>query len=82
MPTPLSYPIMRKGVLSEELVALVSKIAKKAGKLVALDPKPKRKLHFHGLDLITPNKREALQLAGIELHAHAPFPAKEVLREA
>ncbi len=67
-----------KGVISEELVALVSKIAKKAGKLVALDPKPKRHLAFHGLDLITPNRREALQLAGIELSAHATFPAKEV----
>ena len=67
-----------KGVITGELVALVSKIAKKAGKLVALDPKPKRHLAFHGLDLITPNRREALQMAGLELAPKAPFPAKEI----
>ena len=67
-----------KGILNEELVARVTQLARAAGKFVALDPKPKRKLTFHGLDLITPNKREALQLAGIEPQAHTPFPADEV----
>jgi D-beta-D-heptose 7-phosphate kinase/D-beta-D-heptose 1-phosphate adenosyltransferase len=67
-----------KGILSDELVARVTKLARAAGKFVALDPKPKRKLAFHGLDLITPNKRESLQLAGIDPLPHAPFPAAEV----
>ena len=67
-----------KGILSDELMACVTKLARTAGKFVALDPKPKRKLAFHGLDLITPNKREALQLAGIEPLPHTPFPAAEV----
>jgi D-beta-D-heptose 7-phosphate kinase/D-beta-D-heptose 1-phosphate adenosyltransferase len=67
-----------KGVLTDELVARVTKLARAAGKFVALDPKPKRKLAFHGLDLITPNKRESLQLAGIEPAPHTPFPAAEV----
>jgi D-glycero-beta-D-manno-heptose-7-phosphate kinase len=67
-----------KGILSDELVARVTKLARTARKFVSLDPKPKRKLAFHGLDLITPNKREALQLAGIELLPHTPFPAAEV----
>jgi D-beta-D-heptose 7-phosphate kinase/D-beta-D-heptose 1-phosphate adenosyltransferase len=67
-----------KGILTDELVARVTKLARAAGKFVALDPKPKRRLAFHGLDLITPNKRESLQLAGIELAPHAPFPAAEV----
>jgi D-beta-D-heptose 7-phosphate kinase/D-beta-D-heptose 1-phosphate adenosyltransferase len=67
-----------KGILTDELVSRVTKLARAAGKLVALDPKPKRKLAFHGLDLITPNKRESLQLAGIEPAPHAPFPAAEV----
>ena len=30
------------------------------------------------MDLITPNKRESLQLAGIEPVPHAPYPAAEV----
>jgi len=33
---------------------------------------------FHGFDLITSNKRESLQLAGIEWTPHTPFPAAEV----
>ncbi len=67
-----------KGILTDALVSRVSKLARAAGKLVALDPKPKRKLAFHGLDLITPNKRESLQLAGIDWTPHTPFPAAEV----
>lgn len=67
-----------KGILSNELVARVTKLARRAGKLVALDPKPRRQLAFRALDLITPNKREALQLAGLEPVPHAPFPAAEV----
>jgi len=67
-----------KGILSDALVARVTKLARAADKLVALDPKPKRRLAFHGLDLITPNKRESLQLAEIELAPHTPFPAAEV----
>jgi rfaE bifunctional protein kinase chain/domain len=67
-----------KGILTDDLVARVTEIARDAGKFVALDPKPKRKLTFSGLDLITPNKREALQLAGIEPAPHTPFPAAEV----
>src|SRR3954471_16431730 len=67
-----------KGILTDEVVARVTKLARAAGKFVALDPKPKRKLAFHGLDLITPNKRESLQLAGIEPAPHAKFPAAEV----
>ncbi len=67
-----------KGILTDSLVAKVMTLARAAGKLVALDPKPKRKLAFHGLDLITPNKRESLQLAGVEWAPHTPFPAVEV----
>ncbi|MEY2878699.1 MAG: hypothetical protein RLZZ15_1079 [Verrucomicrobiota bacterium] len=67
-----------KGVLSDELVNRVTRLARAEGKFVALDPKPRRALAFHGLDLITPNKREALQLAGLETAAHAEFPAAEV----
>ncbi|HEY1106999.1 MAG TPA: PfkB family carbohydrate kinase [Opitutaceae bacterium] len=67
-----------KGILTDEIVARVSKLARAAGKFVALDPKPKRRLAFRDLDLITPNKREALQLAGIEPQPHLKFPAADV----
>lgn len=67
-----------KGILTDALVSRVTAIARSAGKIVALDPKPKRQLAFHGLDLITPNKRESLQLAGMEWTPHTAFPAAEV----
>lgn len=67
-----------KGILSDDVVTRITKLARASGTFVALDPKPKRRLAFHGLDLITPNKRESLQLAGIELAPHAEFPAAEV----
>lgn len=67
-----------KGILSDDLVARVTTLARASGLLVALDPKPKHALAFHGLDLITPNKREALELAGLTPAPHTPFPAAEV----
>ena len=67
-----------KGILTNEVVARITKLARAAGAFIALDPKPKRALAFHGLDLITPNKRESLQLAGIDQPAHTPFPAAAV----
>lgn len=70
-----------KGILSDAIVATVTKLARAAGKFIALDPKPKRHLAFRDLDLITPNKREALQLAGLEPVPHTPFPSARVAAE-
>lgn len=67
-----------KGVINDANVQRITTLARAAKKFIALDPKPKRALAFHGLDLITPNKHESLQLAGIELAPHATFPAAEV----
>ena len=67
-----------KGLLTDDLVATVTRLARAAGKFIALDPKPKRALAFSDLDLITPNRKEALQLAGIDHDPHAPFPAEKV----
>ncbi len=67
-----------KGVLNDANVARITQLARAAGKFVALDPKPKRALAFHGLDLITPNKHESLELAGITPAPHTPFPAAAV----
>ncbi len=67
-----------KGLLTDRLIAELTAIAKARGAFIALDPKPKHPLSFQGLDLITPNKREALLLAGIEPAPGAPFPAAAV----
>jgi D-glycero-beta-D-manno-heptose-7-phosphate kinase len=67
-----------KGLLDDRLVSQVAKLARAERKFVALDPKPKHPLSFSGLDLITPNRREALHLAGIEPAQGAAFPAAAV----
>jgi len=67
-----------KGLLTDALVERVTKLARAAGKFIALDPKPRHRLAFSGLDLITPNRREALQLAGIDAEPGVPFPAAAV----
>jgi rfaE bifunctional protein kinase chain/domain len=67
-----------KGILNNELIARVAQLAHAAGKFIALDPKPRRLLTFKDLDLITPNRRESLQLAGIKILPHTPYPADEV----
>ncbi len=67
-----------KGLLTDPLVAEVTRLARAAGKFIALDPKPKRPLAFHDLDLLTPNRREAHLLAGIEPDPHAPFPSEKI----
>jgi D-beta-D-heptose 7-phosphate kinase/D-beta-D-heptose 1-phosphate adenosyltransferase len=68
-----------KGALSPELVSELAAVAKKRGVLVALDPKPRRPLEVKGLDLLTPNWKEALEMAGFspEAPSHAqPAPEK------
>jgi D-beta-D-heptose 7-phosphate kinase/D-beta-D-heptose 1-phosphate adenosyltransferase len=67
-----------KGLLTDKLVSHVTRLARAEKKFIALDPKPKHQLSFSGLDLITPNKREALQLAGIEPEPGERFPAADV----
>lgn len=54
-----------KGVVTQALLDRVRELAAKSGALLAIDPKPSRKLDLRGAGLITPNRHEALQLAGL-----------------
>lgn len=67
-----------KGFISERLVQEVIDVAQESGTPVAIDPKPKRELRFTGPDLMTPNRKEALELAGIFQDPRQPFPAEKV----
>ncbi len=62
--TALIFSDYAKGSLSTELVSRLTRVAQKAGVFVALDPKPRRPLEVTGLDLLTPNWKEALEMAG------------------
>lgn len=70
-----------KGVISQPLLEALIAHAKQHGKIISLDPKPSRKLNFHGASLITPNRHEALELAGLaEPAIDEPYPLNEICR--
>ncbi len=57
-----------KGVFSQTLCAEVIRLSHEAGKKVVLDPHPKTPVRFYrGVDLLTPNRDEALALSGLVL---------------
>jgi bifunctional ADP-heptose synthase (sugar kinase/adenylyltransferase) len=70
-----------KGVVSQSTLNAILDHAKQHGKTIAIDPKPSRKLNFHGVSLITPNRHEALELAGlVEPGIGEPYPLEQVCR--
>lgn len=54
-----------KGVLSTPFIQRAAAAARRHGKFVAADPKPSSGNEYLDLDLITPNLKEAIELAGL-----------------
>ena len=70
-----------KGAISQGLLSELLAQAREHEKIVSLDPKPSSKLDFRGVGLITPNRHEALELAGLPEPDHGePFPLEQVCR--
>lgn len=68
-----------KGVISQDLLDSLISQARKLGKTIALDPKPSRRLAFRHVGLLTPNRHEALELAGLPEPDHGqPYPLDDV----
>jgi len=63
-----------KGFVNDELLSLLRSEAK----FLAVDPKPRRSLNYDSPDLMTPNKAESLQLAGLERGDFDEFPADAI----
>lgn len=64
-----------KGFVTNELLSLV----RQSAKFVSVDPKPSRLLDYSKPDLLTPNRLEALELAGLSRETRDPFPKDEVV---
>ena len=64
-----------KGFITDKLLSLVRKTAS----FVAVDPKPSRLLNYAEPDLLTPNRFEALELAGLSRETRDCFPKDEVV---
>jgi rfaE bifunctional protein kinase chain/domain len=57
-----------KGLLGEETIREIVAIARKKGKLVAIDPNLKTPIaHYRGASVLTPNTHEAEALSGIKI---------------
>ena len=70
-----------KGAIDMRLLSDLLAAAEKKGALVSLDPKPRRRLPFEDIGLITPNRNEAIELADIGNEiAGTDFPAEEICR--
>ena len=54
-----------KGVVTQPLLDEVKKLCRRQGVWLSLDPKPVHRLDLSGLSLITPNRKEAFELAKI-----------------
>jgi D-beta-D-heptose 7-phosphate kinase/D-beta-D-heptose 1-phosphate adenosyltransferase len=66
-----------KGFVTNQLLALVRENAC----FFAVDPKPSRLLDYSKPDLLTPNRLEALELAGLSRETRDPFPQEDVVNQ-
>jgi D-beta-D-heptose 7-phosphate kinase/D-beta-D-heptose 1-phosphate adenosyltransferase len=63
-----------KGVVTQALLDGIRERCKRAGCWISVDPKPVHSLDLRGLSLITPNRKEAFELAGVEDSVRASDP--------
>jgi rfaE bifunctional protein kinase chain/domain len=54
-----------KGMLTTEVISRLTAMVRKCGKFIALDPKPSSGNQYEDLDLLTPNRKEAIELSGL-----------------
>lgn len=65
-----------KGVISQQLLNRVRELCRKRGVWLSVDPKPSHHLNLSGVSLLTPNRKEAFELAGFQ-DGVEPFPPME-----
>ena len=66
-----------KGVLGQDLLDGARELCKHSGRWISLDPKPVHRLDLRSLSLLTPNRKETFELAGIEDNQRHPDPLKD-----
>jgi D-glycero-beta-D-manno-heptose-7-phosphate kinase len=66
-----------KGVVTQKMLDQVKVICRQRGVWLSLDPKPVNRLDLSGLSLITPNRKEAFELAGKDDRMRGPEPLKD-----
>jgi D-glycero-beta-D-manno-heptose-7-phosphate kinase len=63
-----------KGVITQSLLDDIKSLCRECGVWLSLDPKPVHHLNLSGLSLLTPNRKEAFELADLEDDTRNPNP--------
>ncbi|HXF10277.1 MAG TPA: D-glycero-beta-D-manno-heptose-7-phosphate kinase [Desulfuromonadaceae bacterium] len=73
-----------KGVVTQALLNEVKALCRQRGVWLSLDPKPVHHLNLAGLSLITPNRKEAFELANLrdDTRNHDPLQDKNLMQAA
>jgi D-beta-D-heptose 7-phosphate kinase/D-beta-D-heptose 1-phosphate adenosyltransferase len=73
-----------KGVVTQPLLNEIKLLCRERGVWLSLDPKPVHHLNLNGLSLITPNRKEAFELADLpdETRNEDPFADKNLMQVA
>jgi D-glycero-beta-D-manno-heptose-7-phosphate kinase len=66
-----------KGVITQPLLENIKQLCRRRGIWLSLDPKPVHRLDLTGLSLITPNRKEAFELAGRPDERRADNPLED-----
>ena len=68
-----------KGVITQQLLNQAKALCRKRGVWLSVDPKPSHQLNLAGVSLLTPNRKEAFELAGLQDDAQEEAPAKDAV---
>jgi rfaE bifunctional protein kinase chain/domain len=66
-----------KGVVTQPLLDALRRLCRQRGIWLCVDPKPAHHLNLTGLSLLTPNRKEAFELAGLPDLARGPSPSQD-----
>jgi D-beta-D-heptose 7-phosphate kinase/D-beta-D-heptose 1-phosphate adenosyltransferase len=66
-----------KGVVTQHLVDEARNLCRRRGAWLSVDPKPAHQLNLSRVSLLTPNRKEAFELAGISDSSHGSPPFKD-----
>ncbi|HXJ60556.1 MAG TPA: D-glycero-beta-D-manno-heptose-7-phosphate kinase [Verrucomicrobiae bacterium] len=67
-----------KGVVTQKLMGELKQLCRPRGIWLSLDPKPVHQLSLDGLSLLTPNRKEAFELAEAQDDTHAANPMEDI----
>lgn len=67
-----------KGVITQTVLDELKRLCRERGIWLSVDPKPVHHLNLTGLSLITPNRKEAFELAGLPDDTRDPNPLRDI----